>query len=145
MRVDVRSEYPRNYVRKCVETLRASYKHLAPTGRLVIYGFATMLPRGGAKGRPRWGKLAVDWLRTPRFDPLSMTNENKSVLAFNLSYLFDRPDLMTEGMTALAAWVEEGRLSAPRTEIFPLARAAEAYDRMMSEKARFPVVLTTGA
>jgi D-arabinose 1-dehydrogenase-like Zn-dependent alcohol dehydrogenase len=30
-------------------------------------------------------------------------------------------------------------------EIFPLERAAEAYDRMMSGKARFRVVLTTGS
>ncbi len=29
-------------------------------------------------------------------------------------------------------------------EIFPLERVAEAYDRMMSGKARFRVVLTTG-
>jgi D-arabinose 1-dehydrogenase-like Zn-dependent alcohol dehydrogenase len=32
----------------------------------------------------------------------------------------------------------------PMNEIFPLDRAAEAYDRMMSGKARFRVVLTTG-
>jgi D-arabinose 1-dehydrogenase-like Zn-dependent alcohol dehydrogenase len=31
----------------------------------------------------------------------------------------------------------------PMTEIFPLERAAEAYERMMSGKARFRVVLTT--
>lgn len=30
----------------------------------------------------------------------------------------------------------------PMTEVFPLSRAAEAYDRMMSGKARFRVVLT---
>jgi D-arabinose 1-dehydrogenase-like Zn-dependent alcohol dehydrogenase len=29
-------------------------------------------------------------------------------------------------------------------EVYPLERAAEAYDRMMSGKARFRVVLTTG-
>jgi len=28
--------------------------------------------------------------------------------------------------------------------VFPLERAAEAYERMMSGKARFRVVLTTG-
>ncbi len=33
----------------------------------------------------------------------------------------------------------------PMTELFPLERAAEAYDRMMSGKARFRVVLTTGS
>jgi D-arabinose 1-dehydrogenase-like Zn-dependent alcohol dehydrogenase len=32
----------------------------------------------------------------------------------------------------------------PMNEVFPLERAAEAYDRMMSGKARFRVVLTTG-
>jgi D-arabinose 1-dehydrogenase-like Zn-dependent alcohol dehydrogenase len=30
------------------------------------------------------------------------------------------------------------------TEVFPLERASEAYERMMSGKARFRVVLTTG-
>ncbi len=33
----------------------------------------------------------------------------------------------------------------PQTEVYPLEKAAEAYDRMMSGKARFRVVLTTGA
>jgi D-arabinose 1-dehydrogenase-like Zn-dependent alcohol dehydrogenase len=32
----------------------------------------------------------------------------------------------------------------PMTELFPLERASEAYDRMMSGNARFRVVLTTG-
>ena len=32
----------------------------------------------------------------------------------------------------------------PMNELFPLERAAEAYERMMSGKARFRVVLTTG-
>ena len=34
---------------------------------------------------------------------------------------------------------------ASRNEIFPLERAAEAYERMMSGRARFRVVLTTGS
>jgi D-arabinose 1-dehydrogenase-like Zn-dependent alcohol dehydrogenase len=33
----------------------------------------------------------------------------------------------------------------PQTEVYPLEKAAEAYERMMSGKARFRVVLTTGA
>jgi D-arabinose 1-dehydrogenase-like Zn-dependent alcohol dehydrogenase len=32
----------------------------------------------------------------------------------------------------------------PMTETFPLEKAQEAYDRMMSNKARFRVVLITG-
>jgi D-arabinose 1-dehydrogenase-like Zn-dependent alcohol dehydrogenase len=33
----------------------------------------------------------------------------------------------------------------PQIETYPLEKAAEAFDRMMSGKARFRVVLTTGA
>jgi D-arabinose 1-dehydrogenase-like Zn-dependent alcohol dehydrogenase len=33
----------------------------------------------------------------------------------------------------------------PQTEVFPLEKAAEGYERMMSGKARFRAVLTTGA
>jgi D-arabinose 1-dehydrogenase-like Zn-dependent alcohol dehydrogenase len=33
----------------------------------------------------------------------------------------------------------------PMTETYPLDKAAEAFDRMMSGKSRFRVVLTTGA
>jgi D-arabinose 1-dehydrogenase-like Zn-dependent alcohol dehydrogenase len=32
----------------------------------------------------------------------------------------------------------------PMTEVYPLDRVSEAYDRMMSGKARFRVVLTIG-
>lgn len=125
-----------------VETIRDSYRHLAPTGRLVVYGFATMLPRG--RGKPRWSKLAVDWLRTPRFDPLTMTNDNRSVMAFNLSYLFDRPDLLAESMEALNGWVDEGRLPAPRVQTFPLARVAEAHRALESGKTVGKLVLEPG-
>lgn len=123
-----------------VETLSASFRHLAPTGRLVVYGFATMLPRG--KGRPSWPKLAVDWVRTPRFDPLTMTNENKSVMAFNLSYLFDRPDILAESMHALASWVDQGKLRAPRVQTFPLDRVADAHRALESGTTMGKLVLT---
>ena len=122
-----------------VETLRASFGHLAPTGRLVVYGFATMMSRG--KDRPSWPKLAVDWLRTPRFDPLTMTNENKSVMAFNLSYLFDRPDILAESMQALTTWVEQGKLTAPRVQTFAMDRVADAHRALESGKTVGKLVL----
>ncbi len=124
-----------------VETLRASYRHVAPTGRLVVYGFATMLPRG--RGAPRWAKLAVDWARTPRFDPLSMTNENRSVMAFNLSYLFDRPDLLAEAMATITGWIAEGKLRPPRTSTFPFDRVADAHRALETGETTGKLVLVT--
>jgi NADPH:quinone reductase-like Zn-dependent oxidoreductase len=116
-----------------VETLRESFRHLASPGRLVVYGFHSMLPRG--TGTPRWAKLAVDWLRTPRFDPLSMTNENKSVLAFNLAFLFDRRPqgansprkVFIDEMEKLLGWVGEGKLVAPPVRTFALEDVADAH------------------
>jgi NADPH:quinone reductase-like Zn-dependent oxidoreductase len=108
-----------------VSTLGQSYAHLGSTGKLVIYGFHSMMPRKG--GRPNWLKLAWDWLRTPRYNPLTLTNDNASVMAFNLSYLFDQRELLTESMNQLIAWLEEGRLVAPPVKRFPLDQVAEAH------------------
>lgn len=108
-----------------VETLRQSYRHLAPAGKLIIYGFHTMIPRKG--GRPSYPKLAIDYLRTPRFNPLDLCNDNKSVLAFNLSYLFDRTELLREAMDRLLGWLDEGRLAPPKVTAFPLEKVADAH------------------
>ncbi|PTL84831.1 medium chain dehydrogenase/reductase family protein [Vitiosangium sp. GDMCC 1.1324] len=113
-----------------VSTLRESYRHLARPGKLVIYGFHSMLPRAG--GRPNWVKLAVDFLRTPRFDPLQLTNDNTSVLAFNLSYLFERKDVLAEAMGRLLGWVDEGRITPLAVTRFPFERVADAHRALES-------------
>lgn len=123
-----------------VETLRQSYEHLAPGGKLVVYGFHSMMRRG--KDRPSWPKLAIDWLRTPRFNPLQLTNDNKSVLAFNLSYLFDRTDMLAEAMGQLLGWVEAGRLTPPPVETFPFARVADAHRAIESGETVGKLALT---
>ncbi len=112
-----------------VATLGESYDHLARPGKLVVYGFATMLPKSGKgkKGRPNYLKLAADWLRTPRFNPLDMTTQSRSVLAFNLSYLFDRTDFLAEAMTDLMAWLDEGKVTPPPTTTYALEDVAQAH------------------
>jgi NADPH:quinone reductase-like Zn-dependent oxidoreductase len=112
-----------------VETLSRSYDLLAPTGRLLIYGFASMLPRDG---RVRWWRLAWDWLRTPRFNPLQMTQSNRSVLACNLSFLSAQADRLSEGMQWLLARFERGELLPPPIETFALHDAAAAQRRIES-------------
>jgi NADPH:quinone reductase-like Zn-dependent oxidoreductase len=106
-----------------VSTLRASYAHLAPTGVLAIYGFHSMLPRGG---RLNWLRLAWDWWRTPRFDPLRMTQENRSVIAANLSFLQSEAERLREGMHWLLERFADGRLTPLPVSTFALADAAQA-------------------
>ncbi|MCB9594788.1 MAG: zinc-binding dehydrogenase [Sandaracinaceae bacterium] len=122
-----------------VATLKDSYEHTRRAGKLVVYGFSTMMPKTG--GRPNYLKLAADYLRTPRFNPLDMTNESRSVLAFNLSYLFDRTDILEEGMRDIMKWIEEGKLRpAPATE-YPLAKVADAHRDIESGKTVGKLVL----
>ena len=107
------------------DTLRGSYRHLRSTGRLVVYGFHTMLSRGS--DRPNYFKLLVQLLRTPSFHPLRMTNENKGVLAFNLSYLFDEMPLFHEAIADLLAGLERGELKPLPVTALPFEQVAEAH------------------
>ena len=122
-----------------VETLRQSYAHLAPTGRLVVYGAHTMLRRG--KDRPSWIKLAVGLARTPWFHPLLLTNDNRGVLGFNLSYLFDEISILAEALAVLVPWIESGRLPSPPVTTFPFEKVADAHAALESGRTVGKVAL----
>ncbi len=122
-----------------VETLIQSYAHLRPTGRLVVYGFHSMLRRGHAK--PSWLKLAWDYVRTPRFQPMAMVDANKSVLAFNLSYLFDEQGKLDSGMDQLLTELASGKLRPLPTTELPLEQAGEAHRLLQSGSTTGKLVL----
>lgn len=124
-----------------VATLGDSYAHLRPTGRLLIYGFATMLPKDGRLNRL---KLAWDWLRTPRFNPLTMTQQNKSVLACNLSFLSQEADRLLEGMDWLLSRFASGELQPLPLTAFELADAARAQQWIESGRSVGKLVLRCG-
>lgn len=113
-----------------VGSVRQGYRALRPTGRLILYGAHTMLTRGS--GSPNWLKLAWDYLRMPRFNPLDMINGNKSVMAFNLSYLFDERDLLREAFTKILGWYDEGSMRLPQIEEYALRDASEAHKALQS-------------
>jgi synaptic vesicle membrane protein VAT-1 len=115
-----------------VETLQKSYQHLAPCGKLIAYGAHSMFPKTG--GRVNWIKLMIDFLRTPRFNPLSMTSENKSLITFNLSFLFGRKDLFAEGMKDLLQWYHDGKLVCPPVKSYPMEQVGQAHKDLESGK-----------
>ena len=121
------------------ETLSQSYAHLAPGGRLVVYGFHTMLSKG--RGQLNWLKAAWDYLRTPRFNPLEMTSDNRSVLAFNLSYLFDKIDYFQETLGQILEWFETGALQFPSITTYPIRAVQEAHKALESGKTVGKIVL----
>lgn len=122
-----------------VATLKESYRHLRRPGKLVVYGFHSMLAKGSS--RPSWPRLAWTWLRTPRFDPLRMTNSSRSVLAFNLSYFFGQKVLLTEIMDQLLEWLRQGRIAPPPVTAYPFEAVAEAHRAIESGESVGKLVL----
>jgi D-arabinose 1-dehydrogenase-like Zn-dependent alcohol dehydrogenase len=99
----------------------------------VTNGTAMRAVQGGLG--PRGTLLIVGVPESLAIDPLPLILGSQSVKGWYSGTSID-------SQQTLAFSVLSG--VRPMTEIYPLERAAEAYDRMMSGDARFRVVLTTG-
>ena len=73
-----------------------------------------------------------------------MTHANKSLIAFNLSFLFHRIDLMAEAMSDLMTWVEAGKIRAPALQIFAFKRVADAHIALESGNTVGKLILKFG-
>jgi synaptic vesicle membrane protein VAT-1 len=119
-------------------TLRQSYRHLNPTGRLLIYGFASMFSHSG---RRNYLKLIWDYVRTPRFSPFDLTGSNKTVSGFNLIYLFDHVDLFRGIMDRLLELDRYGHIPQMPIAPYPFEAVAEAHQALESGKTLGKLVL----
>lgn len=123
-------------------TLWDGYRALRPTGKLIAYGSHSLLPQNSS-GRMNYFKAAWGLWKTPRFSPLHLISDNKSIIGFNLSFLFDRDDLVSEGMNAILAGVGQKKLRPLPITPFPLARAGEAHRLIESGRSLGKIVLVT--
>ena len=74
---------------------------------------------------------------------MQMTNENKSVMAFNLSFLLsDRHDLLKESMAQLLHWVTQGTLKVGKVTKYPLKDVGTAHRELESGQTVGKLVLT---
>ncbi len=82
-----------NLILECIggKILKIGYKQMAPMGRMITYGSARYASVGN---RPNYFKLLYYYLTRPKIDPQTMTSDNKSVMAFNLIFLFHHAELM---------------------------------------------------
>jgi len=115
--------------------LRPAYDRLRPEGRLVVYGAADFMTRGARVSRLR---LALRYLRRPRIDPLFMVSDNRSVMGFNLIWLWDRAERLAEAYAALDALIAGPPLVGRR---FPFADAPAAMRHLQSGESVGKVVL----
>ncbi|WP_181306258.1 zinc-binding dehydrogenase [Rufibacter sp. XAAS-G3-1] len=93
---------PLQLILECVggKILEQGWQALAPMGRMVVYGNASFSSHGS---KPNYPKLIWKFLRRPRIDPLRLPTENKSLMGFNLIYLYEQTDLMLGLLSQLQA------------------------------------------
>jgi NADPH:quinone reductase-like Zn-dependent oxidoreductase len=105
------------------DSWRRDYRLLAPAGRLICFGAS------GLSSGPRRNVLAIAWrfLRWPRFHPLPLMNQNKSVAGVNLGHLWDREALLRPQVEALLAYARARQIRPRVDRVFQLEAAAEAH------------------
>jgi NADPH:quinone reductase-like Zn-dependent oxidoreductase len=93
---------PLNLVMECIggKILKHGWKAMASMGRMIVYGSASFSSHGPS---PNYPKLIWQYLKRPKIDPLRMPSQNKSLMGFNLIYLYEQTDLMHEMLHALQA------------------------------------------
>lgn len=112
-----------------------SYKALSPTGRMVVYGFADFTP---STDRVNYLKLAYNYWKRPRVEPLNLVSDNKSVMGFNLIWLWDKFELLSVLLEQLIAL----NLAPQRIgKVFPFFEALQALEYFKSGKSVGKVVL----
>ncbi|MCB9881797.1 MAG: zinc-binding dehydrogenase [Planctomycetes bacterium] len=117
-------------------SFKRSYRCLAPLGKLYVFGVSSFAPSLSRRIRSAlWGLL-----RTPRFHPVPLMNDNRGVHGVNLGHLWDQRTVLERGTRELLALVESGAIRPVVDRTFPFAEAAAAH-RYIQERRNFGKVL----
>ena len=114
---------------------QASFNRLKPMGRLVVFGAAEFTP---GKNRPNYLKAAWQYLNRPKYDVMNMISDNKSVMAFNLIWLWQQVDYLTDLIQKMQGF----QISPPYVgHEYPFASAHEALHCLREGQSMGKVVL----
>ncbi len=119
-----------------------SYKCLGPMGRLVVYGFSTVV---GAKGKISYLRAAKEMLQTPRFHPLKLIDRNIAVIGVHIGKLGGKSSIMKGQLEEILRMYHSGQVKPVVGRTFPLAEAASAHGYIHDRKNIGKVVLLAGS
>jgi NADPH:quinone reductase-like Zn-dependent oxidoreductase len=114
---------------------RDSFDFLDTTGRMVAYGLSQFASPGA---RLDYLDLAIKFLTMPRYQTLTLIESNKSILGFNLIWLYDRVDMFKSMLDEIQALnLEKPYVGA----IFPFERLKDAVREFQSGRTSGKVVV----
>ena len=116
---------------------KESFKVMGPSGRIMVFGGAQYMSNSS---RPNLFKILPKYLSRPKIDPLSLSDSNKSVMGFNLIYLWDRPDELKR----MAENVLKMNLEKPHIgKVFPFKKLLSALKYFQTGRSIGKVVINT--
>ncbi|MES1173100.1 MAG: medium chain dehydrogenase/reductase family protein [Myxococcales bacterium] len=114
-----------------------AYDLLAPCGRLVAFGLSAV-----AGGNTRsWLRAVRQVLSVPRFSPMKLMGDNKTISGTNMGHLVSRPDLISPQLASLLEMYEQGLLEPRVDRAFSFAEASAAHQYIHDRKACGKVLL----
>ena len=126
-----------NLIMECIggKIFSIGFEELASMGRHIVYGAAQYTSVGN---RPNYLRLAWLYLTRPKIDPQNLPEVNKSVMGFNLIWLYDRAELLR----SILSKVEALHIGKPRVGyVFGFDEAREAVLKFQSGETTGKVVL----
>jgi alcohol dehydrogenase len=127
-----------NIVLECIggKIFAESFKQMSAGGRIIVYG-AAQFSTGSSS--PNYFKVLTKYLTRPKVDPLSLSDKNKSVMGFNLIYLWDKVELMKKYLNNILVM----NLPKPMIgEMFDFKNLLSAVKKFQSGKTVGKVVIT---
>jgi hypothetical protein len=116
-----------------VETLSNSYEALSRCGKLVTYGFHSNLPRLTSFLSPMaWLKMFLSIFSMPKFDPLDLVLNSKSVSGFNLSFFADEHELIERYLAQVIDWIDNDKIKVDNVTIFDMKDISMAHNLIQS-------------
>jgi NADPH:quinone reductase-like Zn-dependent oxidoreductase len=114
-----------------------SYRALARTGRLGLFGLATVT-------QTQWGvklNLVKTVLRMRRFHPVRLMNANKGIFGVNIGHMWAFEEKMRNWLNEIIQGVEEGWVNPHVDRTFPFDEVASAHSYIENRRNIGKVVL----
>jgi len=111
------------------------FRLLAPMGRIIVVGSSRYSSVGN---RPNLIHLLRHYLTRPKIDPQNLPNQNKSILGFNLIYLYENVSLLHQLLGEISAF----NLAKPHVgHVFPFDQLPAAIRLFQGGKTMGKVVV----
>jgi NADPH:quinone reductase-like Zn-dependent oxidoreductase len=119
-------------------SFKQSFALLRPGGRLVCFGSSEI--QAGERRSPLRALRVL--AQMPRFNPVKLMRESKSLIGLNLLTLWDEKERLDEYSEPLVAWLNEGRIRPVVASEFRLDDGPDAHRYVHERKNVGKVVLT---